>query len=45
MKRTAVFARLDPVDSSEVERVSSSPVFEDLRSDIIATPHGGHATG
>jgi photosystem II stability/assembly factor-like uncharacterized protein len=40
MKRTAAFSQLDPVDVQEVERVSSSPVFEDLRSDIVATPHG-----
>lgn len=38
MKRTAVFTGLDPVDASEVERVSSSAVFEDLCSDIIAMP-------
>ena len=42
MKRTAAFARLDPIDAQQVERVSSSPVFEELRSDIVATPHGVH---
>ncbi len=40
MKRTAAFVRLDPVDTAEVERVASSPIFEELRSEIMATPHG-----
>ena len=40
MKRTEAFARLDPVDAPEVVRVSSSPVFDDLCSDIMATPPG-----
>lgn len=38
MKRSAAFARLDPVEAQHVERVSSSSVFDDLRSDIVATP-------
>jgi photosystem II stability/assembly factor-like uncharacterized protein len=38
MKQAAAFTRLDPVDESEVERVSSSPIFDDLRSDIVAMP-------
>ena len=44
MKRTEAFARLDPVDAQQVERVSSRPVFEDLRSDIVATPDGLHGS-
>ena len=40
MKPTAAFARLDPVDASEIERVSSSLVFEDLRANIVAMPQG-----
>jgi len=38
MNRKAAFAELDPVVAHEVERVSSSPVFEGLRSEIVANP-------
>ena len=38
MRRSAVFARLDPIDTSAVERVSSSPIFDELQRAIMATP-------
>ena len=40
MKRTVAFTRLDPVDVSELEHIASSPIFEELQSDIMATPRG-----
>jgi hypothetical protein len=49
MKQTDVFARLDPLDGSDVERVASNPVFDDLYLDIISAtsdtePLGGAAS-
>jgi hypothetical protein len=50
MRRTAAFGRLDPVDISEVKKASSSPIFDELRLDIMAEPseasqpQDGHAT-
>ena len=42
MKRTAAIGRIDPIDISEVERVSSSSVFDELGQDIMAArPRGG----
>ena len=40
MRTEAAFRRLDPVDISEVERVSSGPVFEALLQDIVAESRG-----
>ena len=40
MKRTVAFTWLDPVDVSELEHIASSPIFEELQSDIMATPRG-----
>jgi photosystem II stability/assembly factor-like uncharacterized protein len=37
MMRRDTLAAIDPVEGSEVERVASSPVFEELRRDIMAT--------
>jgi hypothetical protein len=36
MRREDTFRRLDPVDIAQVEHVSSSPVFEELRRAIVA---------
>lgn len=49
MKQTDVFARLDPLDKTDVERIASSPVFDDLYSDIVSAasdsePLGGPAS-
>ena len=42
MKRTAALGRIDPIDIAEVERVSTSSVFDELAQDIMATsPRGG----
>ena len=42
MKRTAALGRIDPIDISEVERVSTSSVFDELGQDIMATPPRGN---
>ena len=36
MRQEEAFRRLDPVDISQVELVSSSPVFDELRRAIVA---------
>jgi len=42
MRTNAAFRRLDPIDSSEVERLSSRPVFGELARQIT---HGSPSTG
>jgi photosystem II stability/assembly factor-like uncharacterized protein len=38
MRRDTAFRQFDPVDLSEIERVASHPVFDDLRLEIMARP-------
>jgi hypothetical protein len=45
MRHTNDLQRLDPVDMSAVERVSSNPIFEELRRDIMVTSHIGEPLG
>src|ERR1700722_15522463 len=45
MMRRDTLAAIDPVEGSEVERVASSPVFEELRRDIMATDPRARESG
>jgi hypothetical protein len=38
MRTSTAFRRLDPIDKAEVERVSSRPVFDELRRHIMEVP-------
>jgi hypothetical protein len=41
VRTSTAFRRLDPIDKTEVERVSSRPVFDELRQHIMeVSPHG-----
>src|SRR5580704_15113239 len=44
MRRSTTLGRLDPVDMSGVEQVSSSSVFEELRLEIVAMEPETHET-